>query len=135
MKVHKGARLTTKSYTYYIEISNDCSLLAEFLDNPSQTNQTTSTEIKFKINAAIKRHQNQNNHIKNYIIKNRDDDAAIINTAIKLVDDEHNVMNKTTIRQRAHVGKAFSTSTHQRNNSITRDGNHVQFKRNPYIAT
>ena len=44
-------------------------------------------------------------------------------------------MNKPNIRQRAHVGKAFSTSTHQRNNSITHDGKHVKFKSKPSIAT
>ena len=44
-------------------------------------------------------------------------------------------MNKLTIRHRYHVGKAFSTATHQSNNSITRDGKHVQFKTKPSIAT
>ena len=76
-----------------------------------------------------------NTQINKYITKTRDNDAEIINTAIKLADDESNVMNKPTIYQRAQVGKALSTPNHQRNNSITCDGNHVQFKRNPYIAT
>ena len=44
-------------------------------------------------------------------------------------------MNKTTIYQRAQVGKEFGTATHKRNNSITRDGKHVQFKSKPSIAT
>ena len=76
-----------------------------------------------------------NTHIKKYIIKTKDNDATIINTAIKLADDECNVMNNSTIRQRAQLGKAFSTATHQRNNSITRGGKHAQFKIKPFIAT
>ena len=68
------------------------------------------------------------------IIKTRDNDTAITNAAMELEDDESSVINKPTIYQRAQVGKALSTPNHQRNNSITCDGNHVQFKRNPYIA-
>ena len=66
--------------------------------NPSQTNQTTSTERKFKISAAIRRQEKKNNQINKYIIKNRDNDAVIINESIKISDDERNVMNKPTIR-------------------------------------
>ena len=44
-------------------------------------------------------------------------------------------MNKTKILQKAHIGKAFSTATHQNNNIITCDGKHVQFKIKPSIAT
>ena len=69
------------------------------------------------------------------MIKNRDNDAAIINTAIKIEDDERNVMNITTIHQRAHVGKAFITATHQHNNSITRYSKHLQFRSKPTIVT
>ena len=55
-----------------------------------------------------------NNQINKYIIKAKDNDVSITNTAIKLVDDERNVMNKTTIRQRAQLDKVFSTATSQR---------------------
>ena len=44
-------------------------------------------------------------------------------------------MNKTIIHQRAQVGKSYSTETHKRNNSSTREGKHVQFKIKPSIAT
>ena len=76
-----------------------------------------------------------NNQIKKYIIKTRDNDAAIINTTIEIADDERNIMNKPTICQRDQVGKAFSIATHKRNNSITRESKHVQFKSKPDIAT
>ena len=75
------------------------------------------------------------NQIYKYITKTRDNDSAIINTAIKIADDDHKVMKKPTILQRAQVGKAFITAIHQRNNSITRDGKHVQFKSKPSIST
>ena len=135
MKVRKGSILTTKYNPYYIELSNTYSILAEFSSNQIQTNQTTSTERKFKISAAIRHQAKKNNQINKYMLNNRDNDAAIINTAIKLADDERNVMNKLTIRHRYHVGKAFSTATHQSNNSITRDGKHVEFRIKPTIAT
>ena len=76
-----------------------------------------------------------NNQINKYITKARDNDAEIINTAIKLSDDERNVMNKQTICHIAQVDNAFSTATSHRNNNITRDGNHVHFKSKPSIAT
>ena len=74
------------------------------------------------MSVAIRSQENKNNQ---NIIKTRDNDTVIINTAIKLVDDECNVMNKPTIRQRANVGIAFITATHQLNSIITRDGKHV----------
>ena len=46
-----------------------------------------------------------NNQISKYFIRTRDDDVSIINTAIELEDDERNVINKPTIRQRAQVRK------------------------------
>ena len=46
-----------------------------------------------------------NNQINKNTIKTRDNDAAIINTAIRLAADESNVMNKPTTYQRAQVGK------------------------------
>ena len=76
-----------------------------------------------------------NNQINKNTIKNRDNDSAIVNTAIKLADDERNVINKPKIRQRAQVGKTFSTATHERNNSIMPASDHVQFKSKPSIAT
>ena len=76
-----------------------------------------------------------NNKIYKNIIKAKDNDTAIINTAIKLAYDECSVMKKTTIHQRSQVGKAYSTATHKRNNSFTREGKHVKFKNKPSIAT
>ena len=76
-----------------------------------------------------------NNEINKCIIKTMDNDAAIINTAIELADDECNVMNKITILQRSQVGKEFRIATHKCNNSVTCDGKHVQFKSKPFIAT
>ena len=84
------------------------------------------------MSVAIRSQENKNNQ---NIIKTRDNDTVIINTAIKLVDDECNVMNKPTIRQRANVGIAFITATHQLNSIITRDGKHVQFISKPTIST
>ena len=135
MKVRKGPILTTKYSPYYIELSNTYSLLAEFLANLIQTYQTTSTEIKFKLIAAIGLQENKNNQINKYIIKAEDTESAIINAAIKQADDECSARNKTTIHQRSQVGKEYSTATHQRKNSITRDGKHVQLKRKPSMAT
>ena len=99
MKVRKGSILTHKynKNPYYIELSNTYSLLEEFLTNPSQRDQTTSTERKFILEANVRRQEKINNQINKYIIKTRDNDVAIINTAIKIVDDEGNVMNKPKI--------------------------------------
>ena len=97
MKVRKGPRLTTKYNPYYIELSNTYSLLAELLDNPSQTDHTTSTEINFKRNAAVRCQDKINNQINKYIIRAKDNDAAIINTAIKLADDERSVLKKNNL--------------------------------------
>ena len=90
MTVRKGPRLKNKSNKnpYYIEFSNTYFLLAEFSANPSQTDQTTSTEINFKLNAAVRCQDNMNKQINKYVIKARDNHASIINTAINLADDE-----------------------------------------------
>ena len=135
--INNRPRLITKynKNPYYIELSNTYYLLAEFSANPSHTDQTTSTEINFKLNVAVRSQDNMNNRINKYIIKDRDNDAAIINTAIKLAYSERSVMNKPTIHQISQVEKAFSKATSQRNNSIIGDGKHVQFKIKPSIAT
>ena len=157
MKVHKGNRLTYKSNPYYIELSNTYSCLSEFSTNPFQENHTTNKERKFKISVAIRRHENKNNQINKYIIDNKDNDSVIINAAIKLADDEINIMEKhkmtirqqvtiyenqtdthkakPTIRQRANVGNAFSTETHKPTNRITCDVKHVHFRHRYTIAT
>ena len=64
-----------------------------------------------------------------------DYDAAIINTAIKLADDERSVLKKTTIRQRTQVDKAFSTLASQSNNIITYESKHVKLRSKPSIDT
>ena len=76
-----------------------------------------------------------NNQINKYIIKTKYNDAAIINTAIELSDDERNVINKPKILQRAQLGKVFITATHKRNNNIKCDGKYVQFKNKPSLST
>ena len=75
------------------------------------------------------------NQINKHILKAKDNDAAISNTAIKLADDERNVMDKTTIHQRAQLDKAFITVASQHINIITRDGKNIQFKSKSSIAT
>ena len=74
------------------------------------------------------------NQINKHILKAKDNDAAISNTAIKLADDERNVMDKK-IHQRAQLDKAFITVASQHINIITRDGKNVQFKSKSSIAT
>ena len=76
-----------------------------------------------------------NKQIDKNIIKAEDNDAAIINAAIKLAYDERNARNKTTILQRYQVDKANSTTIHNHNNSSTRDRKHMQFKIKPSIST
>ena len=76
-----------------------------------------------------------NKQINKSIIKAEDDDAEIINASVELSDDEHSARNKTTIHQRAQLGKAYSTTTHKHNNSSTHDGKHVKFKIKPSIST
>ena len=44
-------------------------------------------------------------------------------------------MKKPKTLHRLQVGKAFSTATHLRNNSIIHDGKHTKFKSKPSIAT
>ena len=76
-----------------------------------------------------------NKQIEKNIIKSEDNNTAIINTTIELSDDERSTMNKTTIHQRAQVGKAYNTATHKHNTSSTRDGKHVQLNIKPSTAT
>ena len=75
------------------------------------------------------------NQINKHISKAKDNDAEIVNAAIKLAEDERNVINKTTIHQRAQADTAFGTGDSQHSNIITCDGKHVQFKAKPSIAT
>ena len=146
MKVCKGTRLTTKYNPYCIELINTYYFLAEFSANPSQAGQTTNTESQFKISAAIRRYEKNNNKFNKNIIKNK---------AITMAEDGCNVMkkhkmtkgqqdtinetqtdthkNKPTICQRAKIENAFITATHHRTNSITRDGKHVHIRNSPTI--
>ena len=75
------------------------------------------------------------NQINKHILKAKDNDGAIINTAIKLADNERNVMNKRTIHQRAQVEKSFITVVIHHSNSITCNSKHIKFKIKPFIAT
>ena len=134
--VRKGPRLTHKSNKnpYYIELSNTYSPSRALGQSESKTpNHKHRNHLQNQSRRKAPREYEQPENI--YIIRTRDNDAAIINTAIELSDDERKVMNKPTICQRSQLGKAFSTETHKRNNSITRDGKHVQFKIKPSIAT
>ena len=137
MTVRKGPRLTYKSNknTYYIELNNTYSLLADFLVNPSQGDQPTSTDSNFKRKEVVRRQEKMNKQIDKNIIKAENNDKTIINAAIKLAYNERIARNKTTIHQRSHVGQAYRTSTHKHNNSSIRDGKHVQFRIKPSIAT
>ena len=65
MTVRKGHRLTHKSNknTYYIELRNTYSLLAEFSANPSKRDQPISTDRKFKRKAVVRRQENMNKQI------------------------------------------------------------------------
>ena len=103
MTVRKGPRLTHKSNknTYYIELINTYYLLAEFSANPSQRYQPTIIDSNFKLKTDVRRQENMNNQIDINIINTRYNDAAIINAAIELTDDERSVMKKKTIRQRS----------------------------------
>ena len=96
MTVRKGPILTHESNknSYYIELSNTYSLLAEFSANPSQRDQPTSIDRKFKLKAVVRRQEKMNNQIDKNTIKAQDNDTTIINAAIKLADDERSVMNK-----------------------------------------
>ena len=136
MRVRKGPRLTHKSNKnpYYIELSNTYSFLAEFSANLSQRDQPTSTERNFKRKAVVRRQEKMNKQIDKNIIKAEDNDETIINAAIELADDECRTRTNKTIHQRAQVVKAYSTATYKRNNSSTREGQHVQFKIKPSIA-
>ena len=155
MKVRKETILTNESDTYYIELGNAYYLLAELSANLIQADQPTDTDSQFKTSAAIKRHEKKNDKINKYTIENRHNDEVLINAAIKLAENERNVMDKhnttkerqvtinetqtdtkKTIRKRSeNTGNAFSTATHRRINSITRDGKHVHFRKSPTIVT
>ena len=75
------------------------------------------------------------NQIDKNIIKDEDNDAAIIDAAIKLADDERSARNKTIIHQKYQIGKANSTTTNKHINSCTCKDKHVQFNIKPSIAT
>ena len=122
MKVRKGTRLTTTYNPYYIELSNTYSLLAELSANPSQADQTTNTERKFKIIADMRRHENKNNKINKYIINNKDNGAVLINAAIILAEGERNVMDKhNMIRGRRVTINETQTDTYKTNQQSARE--------------
>ena len=54
-----------------------------------------------------------NNQINKCIIKTRDNDAAIINTAIELADDECNVMKKNNNPPDISSGEGIQNSNPQ----------------------
>ena len=67
------------------------------MSNPSQVDQPTGTDRKFKISSAMRRHKSKNNKINKYIIANKNIDEVLINVAIKIAYDECNVMDKHNI--------------------------------------
>ena len=136
MTVRKGPRLTYKynKNPYYIELSNTYSILAEFLDNPSKTDQPISTDRNFKLKAAIRRQEKTNKQIEKNIINTEDNDALVISAAIKLSDDERSAQKKA-IHQKDKARKANSTTNHKHNNRSTRDGAHMRLKIKPSIAS
>ena len=75
-----------------------------------------------------------NKKIDTKIINAENNDAEIINVAIKLADYERSARTKTTFHQRDQVGKTNSTTNHNHNNSSTFEGKHVQFKIKPSIS-
>ena len=76
-----------------------------------------------------------NRQIYKNIINDEDNDAEIINAAIKLVDDERSARNKTTIHKRHQVGKENNTTNNKHNKIPTGDGNHVKLKSKTAIVT
>ena len=97
--------------------------------------------------AAAKRASTDDTTIKPEIVNNinaedKDDRHNVfclfaigVNVAIKLADDERNVMNIQTIHQKNNVGNEFITATYRRINKIRRDGKQVHFRNRPTIAT
>ena len=65
MTVRKGPRLTYKSNKnpYYIELSNNYSLLAEFSANPSQKYQPTRIDSNLKRKAVVRCQEKTNKQI------------------------------------------------------------------------
>ena len=101
----------------------------------SQRDQPTNTDSNFKRKAVVRHQEKMNKEMNKNIIKAEKNDASIINTAIKLSDDERSARNQTTIHQRDQVGKAYRKATHKHNNSSTHDVKYVQFKIKPSRAT
>ena len=87
MKVRKGNRLRNKSDSYYIELSNTYSLLAEFSANPSQADKPTSTDIQLRIISAKRRHKNKKYKLDKYMYANNNNDEELIDAAITLAED------------------------------------------------
>ena len=71
--------------------------------NTSQVDQPTGTDIQFKISAATRRHKKKKDTMEKYISANKDHDGIIIDTAIKLANDESNVMEKHNITKERQV--------------------------------
>ena len=94
MTVRKGPRLTYKSNKniYYIELSNTYSLLAELSAKPSQRYQPTNIDRNFKGKVVVRRQENINKQINKNICNSEENDAAIINAAIELEDDERSAI-------------------------------------------
>ena len=119
MKLLKGNKLTNKPDPYYIELSSAYSLLAEFSANPSQTDQPTYIDSQFEISAAMRHHEKKNDKIIKYIIENRKNDKVLINAAIKLAEDERNVMNKGIMTKGQQVTiNETQIDTHEQKSAI-----------------
>ena len=100
VKVRKGTRLTNKYDPYYIELSNAYYLLAELLANMRQSDQPPNTDSQLKTSAAMRHHKKKNNKINNYIIDDKENDKVLINAAIKLAEEEDNIIEKYNVTKK-----------------------------------
>ena len=94
MKLCKGNILRNKSDPYYIELSNNYSLLVETSANPSLTYTPTSTDSQFKIKSANRLQKNKNEKLNKYMCTNTNNDNKLIDAATTIAEDERTDRSK-----------------------------------------
>ena len=94
MQVKKGSKITKPTDTYYTELSNNYSRLAEFSADPGPPDEPPSTASLFKIKAAKRRHKKIQRKIKKKLASKAGNDDEVIEEYIVMAEDERTIMAK-----------------------------------------
>ena len=65
-----------------------------------QSDQPPNTDSQLKTSAAMRHHKKKNRKINNYIIDDKENDKVLINAAIKLAEEEDNIIEKYNVTKK-----------------------------------